>query len=92
VTTPILIRFVCRYVCEVATILGVLSYVILQQGDEIRNQGVMAFLKQQVMSIFLLYVFCFANASFPVQLSTEIDLSYFKLSNFGLHSVQTLRR
>ncbi|XP_057656307.1 uncharacterized protein LOC130893886 [Diorhabda carinulata] len=38
---------IARYSAEVGTILGVLSYVILQQGDEIRNQGIWAFLKQQ---------------------------------------------
>lgn len=37
-----------RYGCECATIAGVLSYVILQQGDEIKNQGFKAFLKQLV--------------------------------------------
>ncbi|XP_056638835.1 transient receptor potential cation channel subfamily V member 6 [Diorhabda sublineata] len=49
---------IARYSAEVGTILGVLSYVILQQGDEIRNQGIWAFLKQQSNSppktIFLL--------------------------------------
>lgn len=37
-----------RYSSEVATLIGVLSYVIFQQGDEIRNQGFSAFLKQLV--------------------------------------------
>nr|XP_022918564.1 transient receptor potential cation channel subfamily V member 6 [Onthophagus taurus] len=36
-----------RYICETCTILCVLSYLIFQQGDEIRNQGFLAFLKQQ---------------------------------------------
>lgn len=40
-------QVISRYVCEIGTILGVLSYVILQQGDEIRNQGFWTFLKQQ---------------------------------------------
>ncbi|KAK9890859.1 hypothetical protein WA026_012204 [Henosepilachna vigintioctopunctata] len=40
-------QVICRYVCEIGTIIGVLSYVILQQGDEIRNQGFWTFLKQQ---------------------------------------------
>lgn len=39
---------VMRYACEIFTILGVLSYVVLQQGDEIKNQGLVTFLKQQV--------------------------------------------
>lgn len=37
-----------RYFSEVATLVGVLSYVIFQQGDEIKNQGFPAFLKQLV--------------------------------------------
>jgi hypothetical protein len=39
---------IIRYCSEFATILGVLSYVIFQQGDEMKNQGVCAFLKQLV--------------------------------------------
>lgn len=37
-----------RYGSEVCTLLGVLSYVIFQQGDEIKNQGFAAFSKQLV--------------------------------------------
>jgi len=40
---------VARYCAEFATLAGVLSYVIFQQGDEIKNQGLSAFLKQLVM-------------------------------------------
>lgn len=40
---------IARYACEVGTVLGVLSYVIFQQGDEIKNQGLLPFLKQQVL-------------------------------------------
>lgn len=39
---------IARYCAELATIAGVLSYVIFQQGDEIKNQGLIAFLKQLV--------------------------------------------
>lgn len=39
---------VARYCSEVCTLIGVLSYVIFQQGDEIKNQGLAAFLKQLV--------------------------------------------
>lgn len=51
--TPLLgmpddIRSAARYVCELGTLAGVLSYVLLQQGDEIKNQGLVAFLKQLV--------------------------------------------
>ncbi|XP_017777192.1 PREDICTED: uncharacterized protein LOC108563119 [Nicrophorus vespilloides] len=49
---------ITRYICEIGVVLGVLSYLILQQGDEIKNQGMLAFLKQQYHSppkaIFLL--------------------------------------
>lgn len=37
-----------RYFSEVATLAGVLSYVVFQQGDEIKNQGLFPFLKQLV--------------------------------------------
>lgn len=37
-----------RYGSEVCTLCGVLSYVIFQQGDEIKNQGLAAFTKQLV--------------------------------------------
>lgn len=39
---------IARYFSEVCTLLGVLSYVIFQQGHEIKNQGLAAFLKQLV--------------------------------------------
>ncbi|CAB0003660.1 unnamed protein product [Nesidiocoris tenuis] len=41
---------------EVCTILGVLSYLIIQQGEEIKNQGLVSFLKQQdpAKAIFLI--------------------------------------
>ncbi|XP_065076368.1 uncharacterized protein iav [Ochlerotatus camptorhynchus] len=34
-----------RYGFEIATVMGVLSYVVLQQGDEIKNQGLVSFIK-----------------------------------------------
>ncbi|KAL9703540.1 hypothetical protein quinque_007058 [Culex quinquefasciatus] len=34
-----------RYGFEVATVMGVLSYVVVQQGEEIKNQGFISFLK-----------------------------------------------
>lgn len=45
---PNSITTIIRYVSEVATLAGVLSYVIFQQGDEIKNQGLSAFSKQLV--------------------------------------------
>lgn len=40
-----------RFGFEIGTICGVLSYIIVQQGGEIKNQGFLSFLKQLV-SIF----------------------------------------
>lgn len=48
---------IIRYTCEILTVLGVLSYVVLQQGDEIKNQGLLTFLKQQVYFIKLLFIY-----------------------------------
>lgn len=44
------IREMIRYCSELATIFCVLSYVIFQQGDEIKNQGLSAFAKQMVIA------------------------------------------
>ena len=48
-------KTIARYCAELATIAGVLSYVILQQGDEIKNQGLSAFLKQLVGESFMIF-------------------------------------
>ncbi|KAG8225946.1 hypothetical protein J437_LFUL005984 [Ladona fulva] len=49
---------IARYGFEIGTVLGVLSYVLFQQGGEIKNQGLVSFLKQQshapAKAIFLL--------------------------------------
>lgn len=37
---------IIRYCCECATIAGVISFVVFQQGDELKNQGLKAFMKQ----------------------------------------------
>lgn len=42
---------IIRYFSEAATLCGVLSYIIFQQGDEIKNQGFVAFSKQLVRII-----------------------------------------
>lgn len=42
------ITTIIRYISEVCTLIGVLSYVIFQQGHEIKNQGFSAFMKQLV--------------------------------------------
>ncbi|XP_073834263.1 transient receptor potential cation channel subfamily V iav [Musca autumnalis] len=40
------VQTIARYCAELCTIAGVLSFLIFQQGDEIKNQGLSAFLKQ----------------------------------------------
>lgn len=42
------VQTIARYCAELCTISGVLSFLIFQQGDEIKNQGLSAFLKQLV--------------------------------------------
>ncbi|XP_066138980.1 uncharacterized protein iav [Euwallacea fornicatus] len=41
---------IARIAAEIGTLLNVLSYVVIQQGNEIRNQGFLSFLKQQTNS------------------------------------------
>lgn len=48
------VKTVIRYCSEVATLMGVLSYVIFQQGDEIKNQGLAAFTKQLVICLVII--------------------------------------
>lgn len=50
------VKSIIRYCSEVATLMGVLSYVVFQQGDEIKNQGLAAFTKQLVI-VWKLIVF-----------------------------------
>lgn len=40
------VQTIIRYCCECATIAGVISFVVFQQGDELKNQGLKAFIKQ----------------------------------------------
>jgi transient receptor potential cation channel subfamily V member 6 len=40
------VQTIIRYCCECATIVGVISFVVFQQGDELKNQGLKAFVKQ----------------------------------------------
>lgn len=51
---------IIRYASEVGTLIGVLSYVIFQQGHEIKNQGFSAFLKQLVLEFTSLIFGAFA--------------------------------
>lgn len=50
------ITMIARYCSEVVTLIGVLSYVIFQQGDEIKNQGLAAFTKQLVHYPYISYI------------------------------------
>jgi hypothetical protein len=40
-----------RYGFEIGTVIGVLCYVIVQQGEEIKNQGFWSFCKQLVSDV-----------------------------------------
>lgn len=44
---------IIRYCFEIGTILGVMSYLVFQQGDEIRNQGLVSFIKQLVTNFLV---------------------------------------
>lgn len=44
---------IMRYCFELGTIGGVLHYLIFQQGEEIKNQGLISFLKQLVLKKFI---------------------------------------
>lgn len=43
---------ITRYCFEVGTVCGVLSYIIIQQGAEMLNQGFFEFIKQLVRYFF----------------------------------------
>lgn len=58
---PLDVITVIRYISEIATLLGVLSYLVLQQGDEIKNQGLPAFLKQLVKMNFSFFFYVFPS-------------------------------
>ncbi|XP_055682448.1 uncharacterized protein LOC129789581 isoform X2 [Lutzomyia longipalpis] len=67
---------IIRYCAEIATIMGVLSYVIFQQGDEVKNQGLVAFLRQLPNSpakfIFLISNFLIL-ACIPCRIAGDTD-------------------
>lgn len=70
------LKNIIRYGCEVGTLVGVLSYVIFQQGDEIKNQGFRAFVKQLVhapaKAIFLVSNFLIL-ACIPFRIMGDLD-------------------
>ncbi|XP_055713995.1 uncharacterized protein LOC129808214 [Phlebotomus papatasi] len=67
---------IIRYCAELCTIGGVLSYVIFQQGDEVKNQGLVAFLRQLPNSpakfIFLISNFLIL-ACIPCRIAGDTD-------------------
>jgi len=83
---------VARYCFEGGTVVGVLSYLIVQQGGEILNQGLVGFLKQTVKRICLIEV----NAPFNHELfdvftgkrTGQIDLPDFQSADIGLHTTE----
>lgn len=86
---------VIRYFSEVATLVGVLSYVIFQQGDEIKNQGLPAFLKQLVsLSCFHSFLMILsANMTFNIKCifigkcASKSNIFNLKLYDFGVYSI-----
>lgn len=46
-----------RLASELGTILSTLCYIILQQGDEIKNQGLVAYFKQLVSLAIMMWMF-----------------------------------
>lgn len=66
-----------RYFFECVTILGVLSFLIFQQGDELKNQGLRAFLKSlktaPPKAVFLVSNFLIL-ACIPCRFMGDIDL------------------
>jgi transient receptor potential cation channel subfamily V member 6 len=70
------VQTIIRYCCECATIIGVISFVVFQQGDELKNQGLKAFVKQlkqaPAKAIFLVSNLLILVCSFHTHLSLYI--------------------
>lgn len=78
---------IIRYCAELGTIAGVLSYVIFQQGDEVKNQGLSAFLKQLVSDLSIVKnIFTLLN-SIPVTCSSESNIPILELIDLGMHTI-----
>lgn len=89
---------VIRYASEVGTLIGVLSYVVFQQGHEIKNQGFSAFLKQLVnkfalrslgLSVILQKLISFDMIGQCTGQSHFLGIEFF---DSGLHSISIDRR
>lgn len=75
---------VTRYCFEVGTVCGVLSYIIVQQGGEMLNQGICSFIKQMVNTSSNISSICFkylySSRRFHVQ-PNEPAKAIFLISN-----------
>ena len=47
--------FICRYCFEVATLLGVVSFMVFQLGEEIKNAGLNSFWKNLVCTLTIFH-------------------------------------
>lgn len=89
-TTLLDAQDVVRTVFEVCTICGCLSFVLIQQGEEIKNQGLVSFLKQLV-SQRLRHACAKLKCAFfiPAPRSTEGAIFGGKSPNPDLHPVSS---
>lgn len=82
---------VARYCFEGGTVVGVLSYLIVQQGGEILNQGLVGFLKQTVNGQANRLEFTVQKLTarlITVQRTGQTDISDFKFIDIGLYTTQ----
>lgn len=86
---------IARYSFEIGTVCGVLSYIIIQQGGEMLNQGACSFIKQLV-NIFDGKFFHdfnpqnnFTFESFQISAQRASKNNFFNIQYFnpGLHSI-----
>lgn len=92
---------ILRYCSEVCTLIGVLSFVVVQQGDEIKNQGLNAFLKQLVTGWMVGACHeCFIITSVVLRrlmhrqkpFSSYLIYSYWRAFHFASWAIRILRR
>ncbi|CAG9124850.1 unnamed protein product [Plutella xylostella] len=71
------VRSGVRLSCELGTIVSTLCYIILQQGDELKNQGLVAYFKQLIHEPAK-FIFLASNllllACIPARLSLQTNL------------------
>lgn len=71
------VQTVIRYCSEFATLAGVISFVVFQQGDELKNQGLKAFIKQlkqaPAKAIFLVSNLLILSC-IPCRIMGDVDL------------------